>query len=72
MAETIHALGPFALGGGVLESQISSAAPYTHFELALGDDHDWASRTLSEQAALLDQLQDESGRIVATALGGQG
>ncbi len=45
MADTIHPLGPFASGQGILESQISSAAPYTAFELAQGDAHDWASRT---------------------------
>lgn len=71
MAESIHALGPFAIGGGILESQIASAAHYTSFELALGDDHDWASRTLAEQAALLNELQEQTGRIVAAAIGGQ-
>jgi len=70
MADTIHPLGPFAIGGGVLESQISSAASYTLAELEKGGAHDWASRTLSERAELLDALQDETGRIVATAIGG--
>lgn len=71
MAESIHALGPFPLGGGMLESQISSAASYTALELARGGDHDWASRTLEEQAAVLDRLQDETGRIVAALIGGR-
>lgn len=70
MADSIHALGPFARGGGVLESQISSPAPYTSLELAHGGDHDWASRTLREQATLLERLQEETGRIVAAAIGG--
>jgi hypothetical protein len=70
MADTIHPLGPFAIGAGVLESQISSAASYTLLELEKGGDHDWASRTLAEQSAELDALQDETGRIVATAIGG--
>jgi hypothetical protein len=69
MADTIHPLGPFAIGGDVLESQISSAAPYTLSELDKGGEHDWASRTLQDQAAELDKLQDETGRIVATAIG---
>lgn len=69
MADTIHPLGPFATGGGVLESQISSAASYTLIELDKGGEHDWASRTLTEQAAELDALQDETGRIVAAAIG---
>lgn len=69
MADSIHALGPFPLGNGMLESQISSAAPYTVFELARGGDHDWAGRTLEEQAAVLDALQDETGRVVAAAIG---
>jgi hypothetical protein len=70
MADTIHGLGPFAIGGGVLESQILSAAPYTAFELAKGDDHNWASRTLEDESAELDRLQEETGSIVATAIGG--
>jgi hypothetical protein len=69
MADTIHPLGPFAIGGGVLESQISSAASYTLVELDKGGEHDWASRTLQDQAAELDKLQEETGRIVATAIG---
>lgn len=70
MANTIHPLGPFAVGGGVLESQIASAASYTLAELDKGGQHDWASRTLVEQSAELDKLQEEAGRIVATAVGG--
>lgn len=70
MAESIHAIGPFATSGGMLESQISSAASYTLSELNKGGDHDWASRTLVDQAALLDALADETGRIVAVAIGG--
>jgi len=70
MAETIHGLGPFAIGGGILESQISSAASYTLLELDKGGTHDWASRTLGERADALDALQEETGRIVATAIGG--
>jgi len=69
MAETIHGIGPFATGG-VLESQISSAASYTLAELDKGGAHDWAGRTLQDQAAALDALADETGRIVAAAIGG--
>lgn len=71
MADSIHAIGPFAISSdGVLESEIASLAPYTIFELARGGDHDWASRTLDEQSAELDRLQDATGRIVSTAIGG--
>ena len=70
MADSIHQLGPSALGGDLLESQIASLASYTDTELERGDDHDWASRTLQEDAAELDKLQEESGRIVAAAVGG--
>ncbi len=70
MADSIHQLGPFVLGGGVLESQIASLAPYTIFVLARGGDADWANRTLEEQAAVLNRLQEATERIVATSLGG--
>jgi hypothetical protein len=69
MADSMHQLGPFALGGGILESQIASLAPYTIFVLARGGDADWANRTLLEQAAVLDALQERLGRIVAAATG---
>ncbi len=70
MADSIHALGPFALGGGILESQIASPVPYVDLELAHGGNHDWASRTLRDQAAVLEQLQEQTGRIVVAAIGG--
>jgi hypothetical protein len=69
MAESTVLLGPFPLGSGMLEGQILSGAFYTIFELAHGGEHDWASRTLDEQAALLEQLEQDTGRIVATAIG---
>ena len=72
MAESTTFLGPFAGGDGTLEGQILSGAFYTIFELAHGGEHDWASRTLHERADLLDQLQEDTGRIVAAAIGGQG
>lgn len=72
MADSIHTLGPFAVGQGTLESHIESGAWYTPFELMHGGDHDWATRTLDEQTALLDRLQAATGRIVATIMGGGG
>lgn len=69
MALSIHQLGPFALGGGILESQISSAASYTDIELSKGGDHDWAQRTLDANAAQLDALGAKTETIVAAALG---
>jgi hypothetical protein len=71
MAESIHPLGPFARGGGMLESLILATPDYTEYELEQGGDHDWANRTLREQAPLLEQLQEQTGRIVAAAIGGE-
>jgi len=70
MADSIHQLGPSSLGGDVLESQIASLASYTDIELDRGETHDWASRTLVDEAAELDTLSDAAGRIVVAAVGG--
>ncbi len=72
MAESTYRLGPFAVGDGSLEGSIATAAPYGVFEIAHGGTHDWPGRTLTEDARVLDALQAETGRIVATILGGGG
>ena len=70
MADSTTFLGPFASGDGTLEGHILSGAFYTVFELAHGGEHDWASRTIEEQSAVLDQLQEDTGHIVVAAVGG--
>lgn len=69
MALSTHQLGPFALGGGVLESQISSAASYVQLEIDKGGDHDWAQRTLDSAQSRLAALGNKTETIVAAALG---
>jgi hypothetical protein len=70
MADSTHQLGPFASGGGILTSTIQSAASYADIVAARGGDYDWPNRTLSDQAALLEQLQERTEHIVAAAVGG--
>ena len=70
MAASIHQLGPFAPGGGILESQISSAASYVENEIGKGGDHDWAQRTVDNATSPLDQLATRVGLIVATKIAG--
>ena len=69
MAASTHQLGPFALGGGVLESQIVSAASYVDLEVAKGGDHDWPTLTLKSAESRLASLGDKTGTIVTAALG---
>lgn len=69
MADSTHQLGPFASGGGILTSTIQSAASYADIVAARGGDYDWPGRTLEDQARLLDELQERTGRIVASAIG---
>ncbi len=68
MRDSTYSLGPFAAGGGILESTIASAAPHTIYEINRGGDHDWMDRTIIEQSGVLDALADECGRIVAAAV----
>jgi len=69
MALSTHQLGPFALGGGILESQISSAASYVDLEIAKGGDHDWPQRTIDSAQSRLASLGNKTETIVAAALG---
>lgn len=69
MADSIYAIGPFPDGGGMLESLIDSAAPYTDIELDRGGDHDWAVRTLDDERSTLDQLAADAAAVVVASLG---
>jgi hypothetical protein len=70
MADSTHQLGPFPLGGGVIESTIQSAASYADIVAAKGGDYDWPGRTIEDEASVLDALQERVGRIVAASVGG--
>lgn len=70
MAGSIHRLGPFPVGDGALEATIQSGAWYAEEEVKKGGEHDWATRTIEEQAARLQQLADAVGGAVVRALTG--
>lgn len=69
MALSTHQLGPFALGGGVLESQISSAASYVELETDKGGEHDWPQRTIDSSESRLAALGHRTETIVSAAIG---
>lgn len=71
MADTMHRLGPFAIGVGVLEAQFLSGAWYAEIEVARGGEHDWAGRTLEERADLLAALEERVGQVVVAHITGR-
>ncbi len=68
MADSMYEIGLSASGAGIIESEIASLASYTLKELDRGGDHDWASRTLAEDAAVLLALELEVSAIVESHL----
>jgi hypothetical protein len=70
MTGSMHRLGPFPLGAGVLEARVESGAWYAGEEAAKGGTHDWPGRTIAEQQARILQLELELGNAVVAALTG--
>jgi hypothetical protein len=72
MADSMHRLGPFPVGEGMLEAHVESGAWYAEDEVAKGGTHDWATRTINEEQARVLQLELELGNTaVAILTGGQ-
>jgi hypothetical protein len=72
MTDSMHRLGPFPVGSGVLEARVESGAWYAEDEVAKGGTHDWASRTIDEQQARILQLELEAADRAASILTGGG
>src|SRR4051794_21968449 len=70
MADSTHPLGPFASGGGILTSTIQSAASYADMVAQFDEAHDWPARTVADQQARLDQLQNDAADVVVRAVSG--
>lgn len=70
MADSMHRLGPFPVGSGLLEARVESGAWYADEEVAKGGTHDWASRTIDEQDARILQLELELGNTAVAILTG--
>ena len=68
MAASMHRLGPFSVGQGILEAHFESGAWYAEEEVGRGGDHDWASRTIAEQDARILQLELELETALVTVL----
>lgn len=72
MADSMHRLGPFPTGDGAVEGRIESGAWYADLEVERGDTHDWATRTLEEQAGAIDALSAAiADRAVVVLTGGR-
>jgi hypothetical protein len=72
MIAATYRLGPFPVGEGGLETQISSGAWYSELEVERGGTHDWATRGLDEQQARILQLELELASSAAAILTGGG
>lgn len=70
MDDSMHRLGPFPIGEGMLEASFESGAFYAEEEVGRGGAHDWATRTIVEQDARILQLQLEVEQALITALTG--
>jgi hypothetical protein len=68
MDNSMHRLGPFPVGSGMLEARFESGADYAETEVARGGAHDWATRTIAENDARILQLQLEVENALITAL----
>lgn len=72
MAATMHRLGPFPIGQGAVEARIESGAWYADEEVARGGTHDWAARTIEDQAGAIDSLNAAiADRAVIILTGGR-
>jgi hypothetical protein len=65
---SMHRLGPFPVGSGVLEARFESGVEYAEEEVGRGGAHDWATRTIAENDARILQLQLEIEQALITAL----
>src|SRR4051794_37567507 len=70
MDDSMHRLGPFPVGSGILEARIGSGASYADAEVSKGGSHDWATRTIDENDARILQLQLEVEHALIAALTG--
>jgi len=68
MADSTIRYGPFPIGQGGFESRIESGADYAEQEVARGGTHDWATRTIDEEAARIDQLRREVENALVSVL----
>lgn len=57
---------------GIVEGAILASVPYAEFEVAHGVGHDYAGRTLSEQASVIQQWADAMGVAIVKQIGGMG
>lgn len=72
MAGSMYRLGPFPTGDGAVEGRIESGAWYADLEVERGETHDWATRTLDEQAGAIDALNESiADRAVVILTGGR-
>lgn len=70
MDDSMHRLGPFPIGSGILEAIVESGAWYAEAEVSKGGSHDWATRTIDENDARILQLQLEVEQALIAALTG--
>lgn len=70
MSASMHRLGPFPIGNGILEASFESGASYAEDEVGKGGAHDWATRTIAENDARILQLQLEVENALIAALTG--
>lgn len=63
---SLHVEGPFNIGTGTLEARVTSNVPYASEEIARGSEHDYATRTLTEGASIIEQAaQDMEKALIA-------
>lgn len=69
---SLHPEGPFLLGDGTLEARVSPMpAWYAQYEVARGGDHNYAGRTLEEDAQTIAALTAELEQAVAAYVRGR-
>ena len=69
MARSLHVDGPVRRVGRV-EGAVVAGVVYAEFVVALGEDADYAGRTLREQDALIQQWADETNVQIVRKVGG--
>ena len=70
MDDSMYRLGPFPIGEGAYEATIQSGADYAEQEVARGGTHDWATRTIDEEAQRIDRLRREVENALISVLTG--
>lgn len=64
--------GPFNIGTGTLEARVyAPGVRYAEAEIARGGDHDFATRTLEEGAAAIDETAEEIEQALIAILEGR-